>query len=116
MPDIPQRWAEQAEYDADVIARSREALRVLGRLGAVRSAWLFGSQAEGHAGPWSDIDIAAFIDGVETWDIQRRARAMVLVQKEVGADVEVHLFPASVAEHPPVGSFAAYVIGHGARL
>ena len=56
------------------------------------------------------------LKGVETWDIRQRARAMVLVQKRVGADVEVHLFPASAADHPPAGSFAEYVLRHGERL
>ena len=105
-----------AAVDDRVITRSREAVRVLASLAPVRGAWLFGSQAEGRPGPWSDIDIAAFMEGVETWDIRQRARAMVLVQKRVGTDVEVHLFPASAADNPPAGSFAAHVLRYGVRL
>ena len=102
-----------ARINASVRNRSREAVRILSRLGRVRAAYVFGSQVEGNPGPWSDIDIAAFIEGVEQWDIRRRAQAMVLVQKGVGADVEAHLFPASASESPPPGSFAEYVLRHG---
>jgi len=102
-----------AEIAASVRSRSREAVRILSRLGRVRAAYIFGSHAQGAPGPWSDLDIAAFMEGVEGWDIQRRARAMVLVQKAVGPDVEAHLFPARVLENPPPGSFAQYVMRHG---
>jgi len=105
-----------AEISASVRDRSREAVRILSRLGRVRAAYLFGSQVEGNPGSWSDIDIAAFMEGVEQWDIRRRARAMALVQKVCGADVEMHLFPASASENPPAGSFTAYILRHGAPL
>ena len=105
-----------AEISAAVRVRSQEAVRVLSQLGRVRAAYLFGSQVEGYPGPWSDIDIAAFMEGVEKWDIRRRAQAMALVQKACGADVEMHLFPASASENPPAGSFAAYVLRHGSPL
>ncbi len=99
-----------------VMHRAQEAVRVLSRLGRVRAACVFGSYVDGNPGPWSDIDIAAFMEGVEQWDIPRRAQAMVLVQKEAGADVEVHLFPATAAKDPPPGSFADFVLRHGAAL
>ncbi len=99
-----------------VMRRAQEAVRLLSRLGRVRAAYVFGSHVDGNPGPWSDIDIAAFMEGVEQWDIPRRAQAMVLVQKEAGADVEVHLFPASAANDPPPGSFAHYILRHGASL
>jgi len=56
------------------------------------------------------------MEGVEQWDIPRRAQAMVLVQMEAGADFEVHLFPAAAAKAPPPGSFADFVLRHGAPL
>lgn len=105
-----------AGISASIVSRLRDAVRVLSRLGRVRAAYVFGSQVEGNPGPWSDRDIAAFMDGVEQWDIRRRAQAMVMVQKTVGTDVETHLFPASASENPQPGSFAAHVIKHGARL
>jgi len=96
--------------------RSLEAVRVLTRLGRVRAAYVFGSQAEGTADEWSDLDIAAFMDDVEGWDMRQRGQAMVTVQKRVGWDVELHLFPASASRNPPKASFAEYVLRHGARL
>src|SRR5436190_23495309 len=98
-----------------VKARCLDAIRVLSELGTVQGAWVFGSQVEGHPDAWSDIDIAVFMEGMESWDIRRRARAMALVQKEVSTEVEVHLFPATATDNPPAGSFADYVIRHGVR-
>lgn len=105
-----------AEISDSVKSRSLEAVRVLSSLGRVRAAYVFGSQAEGGADRWSDLDIAAFVEGVEDWDIRRRAQAMAHVQKRVGADVEIHLFPAFASENPPAGSFADHVRRCGARL
>jgi predicted nucleotidyltransferase len=99
-----------------IINRSRDALAVLSRFGQVRAAYLFGSQAEGRTDRWSDIDIAAFMDGVEGWDIRQRAKTMARVQRECGADIEVHLFAASSCENPPPASFAAYILRHGVPL
>ena len=89
---------------------------ILARLGAVRAAYVFGSHVEGTADAWSDIDVAAFVEGVEHWDIQKRAEVMALVMEEAGSDVEAHLFPASTLDNPPRGGFAEYVVRHGARI
>jgi predicted nucleotidyltransferase len=99
-----------------IINRSRDALAVLSRFGQIRAAYLFGSQAEGRADRWSDIDIAAFIEGVEDWDIRQRAKTMARVQRECGADIEVHLFAASACDNPPPASFAAFILSHGVPL
>jgi predicted nucleotidyltransferase len=92
------------------------ATRTLAGLGAVRAAYLFGSQAEGRADSWSDIDVAAFLEGIEDWDIERRAKAMALVMEQAGSNVEAHLFPASALENPVRGSFAEYILQHGVRI
>lgn len=105
-----------AEVDTSVTNRSIEAIKVFAALGRVRAAYLFGSHVEGKPGPWSDIDIAIFADDVEQWDIERRADAMVFVQKSIGDDVEIHLFPALHAKNPPQGSFAQYVMKHGTPI
>lgn len=102
--------------DVEVERRAVAAARVLSRQGALRSAYVFGSYAEGRADRWSDIDVAAFIEGVETWDLRRRTQAMLQVQKEIGFDVEPHLFPASSLDHPEPGSFVAHVLRHGIRI
>ncbi|HUT54284.1 MAG TPA: nucleotidyltransferase domain-containing protein, partial [bacterium] len=80
------------------------------------AVYIFGSQVEGRADEWSDIDLAAFMDGVESWDLQRRTEVMAHVQFEVGFDVEPHLFPASALQNPERGSFAEYILKHGVRI
>jgi predicted nucleotidyltransferase len=99
--------------DAKVTSRALAAAKTLARLGVVRAAYVFGSQVEGKADAWSDIDMAAFMEGIEDWDIRKRAKAMALVMEEAGSDVEAHLFPASALENPQPGGFAEYVLRHG---
>jgi len=99
--------------DAIVESRAVAAVKVLARLGVVHAAYVFGSQVEGTADAWSDIDVAAFIQGLEHWDIRRRAEAMALVMEEAGSDVEAHLFPASALDNPARGGFAEYILRHG---
>jgi len=53
------------------------------------------------------------MEGVETWGIEERAKGMIRVQKEVGLDVEAHLFPSSALERAEKGSFAEYILRHG---
>ncbi len=93
--------------------RALAATETLERLGPVRAACVFGSHAEGDAHAWSDIDVAAFMEGIESWDIRLRARAMTCVQLEAGFDVEAHLFPDSALRAPQTGSFAEYILKHG---
>lgn len=99
--------------DAGIKQRALKATSILARLGVVRAAYIFGSHVQGTADAWSDIDIAAFIEGVEHWDIRRRATAMAIVMEEAGSDVEAHLFPAAALDNPPRGSFAEYILRHG---
>jgi len=99
-----------------VVRKAQLAAKTLNTLAPVRAVYLFGSQVEGKANTDSDIDLAAFMDGIENWDMQERAKAMAQVMKEAGFDVEAHLFPAAFLENPPRASFAQYVLRHGARL
>jgi len=98
---------------SEVEDRALAAIRTLARLGTVRAAYVFGSQVEGGADRWSDIDVAVFMEGVENWDMQRRARGMALVMEEVGSDVEAHLFPVSALGNPEPGGFVQYILQHG---
>jgi predicted nucleotidyltransferase len=100
----------------DLTRRALAAVTALRREGVLRAVYLFGSHVDGRADEWSDIDLAAFMDGVESWDLWRRTEVIVRVQKEVGFDVEPHLLPASSLSAPEAGSFAAYVIQHGIPL
>ena len=102
--------------DTKVKEKTQTAIRTLSRLGTVSATYLFGSQVEGRADEWSDIDIGVFMDGVENWDMQRRVQVMVLVMEEAGSDVEVHLFPSSALENPGRGSFAEYILRHGVSI
>ena len=105
-----------AVLDAVIERRAREAVRVLSRQADIRAAYVFGSRVSGGAHPLSDIDIAAFVEGLEQWDLRRRARAAARVQKEAGDDVEVHFFRAEDLTDPPAASFAGYVLRHGVRI
>jgi predicted nucleotidyltransferase len=102
--------------DAGIKDKALLAVAILSRLGTVRAAYLFGSQVDGTADEWSDIDVAVFMDGVENWTLPRQVSAMTQVMMEAGDDVEVHLFPASSLESPGRGSFAEYILKHGARI
>ena len=97
----------------EITRRALAAAAALRREGVLRAVYVFGSHVEGRAHEWSDIDIAAFMDGVEAWDIWRRTDVIVRVQSQVGYDVEPHLFPASSLTAPEAGSFAAYIIENG---
>lgn len=96
--------------------RARRAVEVVAQQASVRAAYIFGSLAEGTADEFSDIDIAAFVEGAGQWDIQRRTRAAIEAQKQVGDDIEMHFFPASSYENPPRASFAQYILSHGVPL
>ena len=100
----------------EIARRALATARALSREGTLRALYVFGSHVEGRAHEWSDIDIAAFMEGVESWDLWRRTDVIVRVQQQVGYDVEPHLFPASSLAAPEPGSFEEYVIQHGVRV
>jgi len=105
-----------AVVDAVIADRALAAMRVVAQWGRVRAAYLFGSQVQGTADQWSDIDIAVFVEGAEEWDFDRLSRVCGVVQRQVGLDIEMHVFPASSYEHPVQASFAQYIVDHGAPL
>jgi len=102
-----------AVVDAVIEQRAKQAIQALSRYARVRAAYLFGSRVEGKPDEFSDVDIAAFIDNLKNWDFWRRAEIAVLVQKEVGDDIELHFFPAEALTHAEPASFAAYILSHG---
>ena len=105
-----------AVVDAVIADRAVEAVRVIGRWGRVRAAYLFGSQLEGTTDQWSDIDIGVFVEGAEEWDFEQLSRACGAAQRRSGLDIEMHLFPASSCKDPPRASFAQYILSHGVPL
>jgi predicted nucleotidyltransferase len=104
------------DLDTVIIRRARDAVHVLMRLARVRAAYIFGSLTSGTADTFSDIDIAAFVEGLEQWDFRSRARAVANVQREAGDDVEIHFFRAEDLTDPPTASFASYVLRHGIQI
>ena len=105
-----------AVLDAVMEKRISAAVGSLARRCRLRAAYLFGSTTDGTANAESDIDIAAFIEGVEQWDIQRRVQMAVQLQAELGDDLEFHFFSAEDLTNPPRASFAEYVLRRGMRL
>ncbi len=102
--------------DDRVTKRALAAVEALARISGVRAAYLFGSHVAGTSDRWSDIDVAAFMDAAETWDCFRRAKVIVGVQKEVGFDIEPHIFSTASFEHAAPGSFAEEILRHGIRI
>lgn len=83
-----------AVLNAEIERRAVEATKALACRGTVIAAYVFGSHVTGRADEWSDIDVAAFMEGIESWDFWHRTQVMAQVQMEVGYDIEPHLFPA----------------------
>ncbi len=102
-----------AVIDVVVERRVKQALDALSRHARVKAAYLFGSQVEGNIDEFSDIDVAAFIETRDHWDFRKRAEIAVIIQKEVGDDIDIHFFPAEALTHAEPASFAAYILKHG---
>jgi len=104
------------QLDPETERKAKGAIAALSHLTQVVRAYLFGSQVEGTADRWSDIDLAVFVEGLEKWDLHDRARASVQVQKEAGDDIELHFFPARSLREPDPAGFAAWVMAHGVEV
>ncbi|HOC68559.1 MAG: hypothetical protein BWX80_01304 [Candidatus Hydrogenedentes bacterium ADurb.Bin101] len=96
--------------------RVLNAARILDGITPVRAVYVFGSQIEGCAHRWSDIDVGFFLEGMETWDMRRCAQTMYQVQQGAGMDIEAHLFPARLLKECEPASFAAYIMTHGVSI
>jgi len=105
-----------AQRDAVIEEKTQAALKTVSRFARVARAYLFGSQVEGTADRWSDIDLAVFVEGAESWDLHQRARVAAQVQKEAGDDVEIHFLSAKTLEERDSASFAAWVLFHGVEV
>jgi predicted nucleotidyltransferase len=105
-----------AQLNAIIDKKIKAALASVAGFARVDKAFLFGSQIEGTADQWSDIDLAIFTEDVETWDIHKRARFMAQVQKESGDDVEVHFISSKALLENDKAGFASWVISHGIEL
>ena len=102
-----------AVVDASIEIQARQAVGILARHVEVAAAYVFGSHVDGTPDEWSDIDVAVFAVGAENWDLFEHADLSYAVHKEMGRDVELHYFPASVLPEPERASSASWVIRHG---
>lgn len=96
--------------------RVLSAARILDAITPVRAVYVFGSQVEGGAHRWSDIDVGFFLEGMDAWDMRRCAQVMYQVQQGAGLDIEAHLFPARLLKEREPASFAAYILSHGVSI
>ncbi len=96
--------------------QTRNAIRALSQYALVRAAYVFGSQADGTAGAFSDIDLGVFIENLSEWILPKRAHAAANVQKEAGDEIELHFFSADALTRPIQASFADFVLRHGIRV
>ncbi|MBI4667019.1 MAG: nucleotidyltransferase domain-containing protein [Nitrospinae bacterium] len=105
-----------AVVSIEIEKRIKEAMLDLNRSSKVTAVYIFGSQINGTADEWSDVDIGVFAEGVENWDFERFTEEFVNVQIKYGHDLEPHFFPASVFDNPEPGSFAEFVKENGVRI
>lgn len=101
---------------ADVDRLVQAAAGVLARRIRLRGVVLFGSQLEGGADEWSDVDIAVFSPDVVGMKLLERARLAAEVQLACGLELEPHFFPDTYLDNPPEASFAKHIIETGRRI
>jgi predicted nucleotidyltransferase len=101
----------------DIIQRKAlAAVEFIGQAEPVQAAYLFGSQIDGPADEFRDIDIAVFIRDAENWDFRKQVTPAVRTRTEVGDDIERHFFAAYMLDNPPQAGFAEYEIENGIRI
>jgi predicted nucleotidyltransferase len=105
-----------AVLDSLIRERARKAVRLLAGRAIVRAAYLFGSQVEGKAREFSDIDIGVFVERLEELSLPERIEAAVMVQEELGDDLEIHFLSAQALSQADPASFAAYILRHGIKI
>jgi predicted nucleotidyltransferase len=82
----------------------------------VSSAYLFGSYANGSATKGSDIDLAIFSPAVGTIGLEEKINLISLVQKAIGAEVEIHLFSNKQLKEARPSNFYGYILKTGKRI
>ena len=105
-----------AVINAEIVERTRQTIEAIKSEIRPAAIYLFGSHVNGTSDRWSDIDIALFVDDIESWDIWRRIDFIVSVQNRFGFDIELHFFSSESLTNPEPGSFADEIIRHGYRL
>lgn len=104
------------EIDAVIEHRAQYAVKLLSRYTPVAAAYLFGAWAEGRADESQDIELAVFLEDLESWDLAARAQIAALVQEKAGDDIKLHFFSARLLHQPEPASLAAFILTHGVVL
>lgn len=94
----------------------RTVIGIINQRYPVRAAYLFGSYVDGVPRDDSDIDIAIFAEGIESEDIDTRMDFIAQVQKVIGAEIELHLFPAALLNELRPTNFPGYISAHGKKI
>jgi len=105
-----------ADIDAVIEHRSRYAVEVLSRYTPVAAAYLFGAWVEGSADESCDIDLAVFLEDIESWDLATRVHTVALVQEKAGDDITLHFFSARALHEPDPASLVESILAHGVAL
>lgn len=101
---------------SEIEALVRKTIAFVNKRCPVKEAYLFGSYAEGCAKETSDIDVAVFADDVEKLNIEERMDIICNVQKEICADIELHLYPSSKMSEIRPSNFMGYIANHGKKI
>ncbi len=105
-----------SNIDAVIEHRSQYAVEVLSHYTPVAAVYLFGSWVEGGADEEGNIDLAVFLEDIESWDLATRAHTAALVQEKAGDDITLHFLSARSLHQPDPASLAAYVLMHGVAI
>ena len=105
-----------ADIDAVIVHRAQYAVELLSRYTTVAAAYLFGPWVEGRGDEGCDIDLAVFLEDIESWDLATREHTAALVQEKAGDDIALHFFSARSLHQPEPASLAAYVLTHGVAI
>lgn len=105
-----------ADIDAVIEHRAQYAVELLSRYTPVAAAYLFGPWVEGSADEGCDIDVAVFLEEIESWDLATRAHTAALVQDKAGDDIMLHFLSARSLHYPEPAGLAAYVLTHGVPI
>ncbi len=82
----------------------------------VADAMIFGSQVDGTAHEWSDIDVAIFTPAAETWDVDTWLAVNRSIRKAMKFAVELHFFRARDLEGRPPSTFVGHILKTGKRV
>ena len=93
--------------------------RVIKRLSnetKVHATFMFGSQVDGNADEYSDLDIAIFVDNYIKWTLMKQVKVSCRIKEAEGDDLDLHFFDADELPNPSPASFAGWVVKNGVKV